>query len=204
MNAVSGGESYTFETVGATYRFVFPYRTEWLRVISNGVGVAVIVVLLFSQFGLTLVADAERMSLVVLLLAAVFAVALAVTASEILWQLAGREVVVISDDGVVIRHAILGLGPARKFPAEKIDRLYASADQSWLNTWGQRDYRWFNFRRGRVALDSGKTLWGSANTFRFGTRLDDGEAAQVVGVIVGRFPQYTSKPAPVPAPNGGA
>jgi hypothetical protein len=115
---------------------------------------------------------------------------------EMLWQLVGQEVVEISDDGLVIRHLILGLGPAKKFAPESISGLQVARPTDWATSqfFGSRDYRLFNFKRGWVALKSGKSMLGQPVTYRFGTSLDDVAAGQVVAQILGRFPQYRAKP----------
>jgi hypothetical protein len=108
---------------------------------------------------------------------------------ELLWQLIGREVVEIDDETLVIRHQILGLGPSKKFATGAISDLRVSPSAEWSGPQflGQRDYRFFNFKRGCVALNSGKSMLGRPVTYRFGTGLEAMEAGQVVAQIRGRF-----------------
>jgi hypothetical protein len=183
---------YSFETIGSTYRFVFPYRKEWFHIISYLVSVVVLLVVILPSSGLVLLSSGQTDLNLGFILFGVFLLVIGgLVLVELLWQLAGREVAEIGDDAVVLKHQILGLGPSKKFPAEKISGLAVSQDNRWASYWlSGRDYRFFNFKRGRVALNSGKSLLGQPVTYRFGTILTDDEAAQVVGLIVGRFPQY--------------
>jgi hypothetical protein len=197
MNVIDGAH-YAFETIGSTYRFVFPYRKEWWRILSYGVSAAVVMVVVLPVSASVLSGDwLGQMGFETLLLFGValfFGVGLALM--ELLWQVVGREVVEISDDALVIKHHILGLGPAKKFAPETVSRLQVSQQNEWTGSqfFGGRDYRYFNFKRGWVALNSGKSLLGKPVTYRFGTSLDEAEAGQVVAQILSRFPQYRAKP----------
>jgi hypothetical protein len=203
---VTSSVHYTFENIGATYRFIFPYRKEWLRIGSYALSVVILAVILLPAAGSLLFQDG--FSSEGMLFSVVFGgfclLFGGLVLMEALWQLMGREVVEVDDDAMVIRHQILGIGPSKRFPAEKVDGLSVSQDNRWASVWGGggRDYRFFNFKRGRVALNSGKSLLGSPNTYRFGTILDEGEAEQVVTMILNRFPQYKAKIAVGQAPKG--
>ena len=198
MNTIDGAH-YVLENVGNTYRFIMPYRKEWWRIISYAISAAVVLVVVL-PLSLTVFTDvgSGKIGLEVLVLfgfALVFGVGLALM--ELLWQLVGREVVEISDDALVIKHQILGLGPSKKFTPESISGLQVARQSDWATPqfFGTRDYRLFNFKRGWVALSSGKSLVGRPVTYRFGTNLEEIEAGQVVAQILGRFPQYRAKPA---------
>lgn len=199
MNLMDGAH-YTFENIGTAYRFNMPYRKEWWRIVSYGVS-AVVVAAIVLPFSLSALSEAGsgRIELPIWLLlglALIFGVGLGLL--EMLWQLAGQEVVEISDDALVIRHHIFGLGPAKRFAPESVSGLQVSPQKDWMEPqiFGRRDYRFFNFKRGCVALNSGKSLLGRPVTYRFGTGLDETEAGQVVAQILSRFPQYRAKPAP--------
>jgi hypothetical protein len=188
LNVTDGGHS-TFETIGSTYRFVFPYRKEWLYIVIYGAAAAL--VLFFLPEVLCFGSGPEQISLTDLAAGGFLVLALmGLMLLEIMWQLAGKEVAEISVDEVIIRHHIFGLGPSKRFPAAKVSGLFVSRINSWSGVWWVRDYRFFNFKRGRVALNSGKNLLGRPVTYRFGTSLNEGEATQVVTQILGRFPQY--------------
>ncbi len=192
---VTGGEHYTFETVGNTYRYICPYGKEWLLIVSYGVTAAAIIIFGFPLAGATLrTYGLRQINLVEIIIALVLALTLGSMALELLWQLLGKEVLEISDDGVVIAHQILGIGPSKHLAAGKIDSLFVpQLPIGWSALGMRRDYRFFNFNRGRVALNGGKTLLGQPVTYRFGTGLDEGEAAQVVAQILSRFPQYRAE-----------
>lgn len=197
MNALGGG-SYAFETIGSTYRLVFPYRKEWLRIVSSGLVLAVLPYLLFfGNLGPLFDTGFTPVNLTTLVIFGVLVVVAGLMVLELLWQLAGKEVVEVSDDAVVMAHQILGIGLSQKIPADKIGGIFVSQQNSWAGVGGmRRDYRFFNFSRGWVALTSGKSLLGRPVTYRFGTSLDAGEAGDVVTLILSRFPQYKMESRP--------
>ena len=192
MLNVTGGEHYTFETIGSTYRFVFPYRKEWLLIVSYGVGFVFVAIFFWpiagqAGFGNIL----GPMNWLEWAIGAFVLLMLGLMVIELLWQLMGKEVVEISDDAVVIAHRILGLGPSKRFAVDKVNGVFVSPRGSWAAMRGGRsDYRFFNFKRGHVGLNSGKNLLGQPVTYRFGSSLEEGEAGQIVAQILSRFPQY--------------
>jgi hypothetical protein len=123
---------------------------------------------------------------------------------ELFWQFAGKEVMEISQDGIVVRHQIFGLGILRRYRIDKLSSVFVTRYKV--------DYDWFDifiiyppfsicwFKYGKVAFNYGCCwLVGGPNTFRFGTGLGWKEATQIVSIIYNRFPQYQfkqSKPVP--------
>lgn len=92
-----------------------------------------------------------------------------------LWSLAGREIITIDGEGLTIRRAVFGIGPARRYVAGYVDRLRL-ADESGASSgpWG-----------GGLAFDYG------GDTIRFGAGLNPGEAREVLARIAARFPALT-------------
>jgi hypothetical protein len=195
MNVMDGGH-YTLETLGSTYRFVFPYRKEWFLILSYGVA-GVLAVAFFIPIGLNSPPGngLGQLGTLDVVLNGFFVVILGLMLVELLWQLAGKEVVEVSDEAVILRHQILGLGPSKRFSVDQVGGLFVSPPDTWATGRGaRRDYRFWNFKRGHVGLNSAKSPSSQPDTYRFGTGLDENEAGQVVAQILGRFPQYRPKP----------
>ncbi len=198
LTALPESQHYSVDEIGASLRLVFPYRGKrwhtaglifstplawvWFAIIA--------IVIVLGQPGnpdVSLQAFAVR-GLVFLLTSTVPLL----TTLDLLWHLVGKEIVEINDDGIVIRHHILGMGLAARFKAGDIQGLFVSRPKSnWLKGWlFSRQLWYFNFKRGKIAFNCGRTIWGGVKTFRFGTSLDEVEAAQIVSLIHKRFPQY--------------
>jgi hypothetical protein len=197
--ALPASPHYTVEELGISLKFIFPYRKEWLTIIGSTVSLLLfgvwlsIVIAVFAQQPVSPLETIGSVELVPCLAGLAFLTIPVMYVIELLWLLIGKEVIEISDDGIIVRHQILGLGIARKFRANKVNSLFVSrvkTDQ--LARWLFRSNRpgYFNFKQGKVAFNCGRTIWGGVKTFRFGTILDEEEAGQVVSVIHKRFPQY--------------
>ena len=114
---------------------------------------------------------------------------------ELLWQFIGKEVIILSSNGIVLQRQIFGIKLSRRFRAAKLNGLFLShlrdtniGVRILMRT---RPYGLINFRQGKIAFNYG-TLWplGGPNTLRFGTGITAEEAAQIVTLIHQRFPQY--------------
>ena len=120
---------------------------------------------------------------------------------EFLWQFAGKEVMEISQEGIILRHQIYaGIGISRRYRADKIEGVFVSRGRkksSWLVSLltsfftKRRAYSIYAFKRGKVAFNYGRH-WpgGGPKTFRFGIGMEEDDAAQIVSIIHNRFPQY--------------
>jgi len=188
----SGSGNYTFETVGATYRFVVPVRKDWLRIGISVLAVVFVVWIVWpSDWGLLAGDNVQAANLVLLVVIGVIIFGLVLQLLEIVWQLLGREVLEVSDDAVIVRHQVLAIGPSRKVPADKVTGLAVASTQGGRSGWNtRRDYQFLSFRYGRIVVSGGKGVLRQTATVRFGTGLDEGEAQQVVDLILNRFPQY--------------
>lgn len=92
-----------------------------------------------------------------------------------LWNIAGKETVVIDGEALTIYKTVLGLGPAKRYDAAYVDRLRASEDPA------DSQVPW----SGGLAFDYG------GNTVHFGAGLNSAEAREVLARIADRFPTLT-------------
>ncbi len=189
MNTLGG--KYEFETVGNTYRYVIPTQKQWLRIGMNALLLVVLAILLFpSDLSTILKQGVGQLDPRILLVDGIAVILLALMALDVLYQVAGKEVVEISDDAVVIRHHILGIGPSRRTRAEKVSGMVVSPDRYQPGFLLGSRYGFFDFGRGWVALGGGKERQGLTRPNRFGASLGEAEARQLLGQILSRFPQY--------------
>ncbi len=92
-----------------------------------------------------------------------------------LWNLAGKEVVVIDGESLTIQKTVLGIGPRKQYEAAYVDRLRVSED------YGGSQGPW----AGALTFDYG------GSTVRFGAGLTPVEARDVLARIADRFPSLT-------------
>lgn len=191
---------YTVEESGVSLRLMLPYRTQWFTTTMLALGfvflVAAFIPLAFNLFMGNMVwflGNTHQpiffLNIAILLLTALLWLV------EILWQLVGKEVVEVTDDHIIIQHQIFGLRIRNKYHADSINGVFISRQKEhWLTMlFSSRGFRFLNFGRGRVALNSGKTIFGEVKTYRFGSILDEEEAQQIVTMIHRRFPKYKYK-----------
>ena len=102
----------------------------------------------------------------------------------VLWQIAGREELVVSSDRLVQRIWLGGLNRAREFTSAAISHVRVSPqlDVMWTN-----QMRWvpplFGSGTGAIAFDYG------AKTYRVGAGLDEAEGRLVVDQLRSYFPR---------------
>jgi len=95
-----------------------------------------------------------------------------------LWNLAGKEVVVIDGESLTLWKAVFGVGPSRRYEAAYVDRLRASGGSDGSQgPWS-----------GGLAFDY------AGSTVRFGAGLTPDEARDLVALIGDRFPSLTRGP----------
>lgn len=92
-----------------------------------------------------------------------------------LWNLAGKETVLIDGEALTIYKTVLGLGPAKRYDAAYVDRLRVAEES------GDSQGPW----SGGLAFDYG------GKTVRFGAGLTPAEARDVLARIADRFPALT-------------
>lgn len=107
----------------------------------------------------------------------------------LLWQLLGRETILVSSSGVTTSRSILGLSLFHKKYASKYIkdlRVSASISSNYIYGWS-RSSRFYGLGGGLIAFDYG------AKTMTFGIGIDEAEAKQILLKIQQRYPQYRSK-----------
>ena len=188
---VLGGQ-YEFETIGNTYRYVLPSQKDWLQIGMNALFLVAFAALFLSGDLFTVLSHGfGQIDRRLLLVDGIIVVVLAVNVLDLLYQVMGKEIVEISDEAVVVRHQIFGIGPSRRTPAAKVSGLFVSQqkDQIGFRFGGSRN-GFFDFGGGRVALRGGKDWLGVTRSYRFGASLGETEARQLAAQILSRFPQY--------------
>ena len=181
---------YTVENLGSSLRFTLPYRESWTRSL-------VIILLLLSAPIVPFLFVFQPTDLTRLLPLPFFVFAMimwailaALMVVELLWFAFGLEVVEVDDNHIVIRHQIFGVGISRELHSENIDGVFVSRQSNnWL-TYSKRGFRFADFKKGLIAVNSGRTIIGEPRTFRFGSVLNEGEARQIVTMIHQRFLRY--------------
>ncbi|HWQ45800.1 MAG TPA: hypothetical protein VN376_02975 [Longilinea sp.] len=106
---------------------------------------------------------------------------------NVLWPLFGREITTISMEEIVIKKAILGVGPSKHYDGAWIDNLHSARTLP-------------PSQRGSIPLQKFK-LWTQANlvfdyngqTIPFGIGLEADHAKNIEAAIYSRFPQYKPK-----------
>ena len=109
---------------------------------------------------------------------------------ESLWLLCGVEIAEITENQITIKHQILGLGISKNFEAQGIEGVFVSNPRNIQVDDSAREFKFISFKRGIVAINYGKTLFGGPRTYRFGSMLDREDAKRIVERIHERFPQY--------------
>ncbi len=105
-----------------------------------------------------------------------------------LWTLVGKEITEINSDGIKIQRSIFGLGRKREYLAGYIKDIRIAPTAFDSNIFGRnRGNNIMRIPEGLLAFDYG------AQTFRFGSGVDEAEAKQIFEKIRARFPQYVSR-----------
>ena len=184
-------QNYTTEYVGSSLEFSSPYRKSWFMIFGLSVSlVGVCVFLLASILQVFLPEMMNGLFVFPFPFLAVFLPFGVIILIEFLWQLFGVEITEVTESQITLKHYIFGLGISKNLSAQKIDGVFVSNQSNdWL-TYMSRDLKFINFKKGAVAINYGKTLFGGTRTYRFGSILEREDAKQIVGLIHERFPQY--------------
>lgn len=99
----------------------------------------------------------------------------------LLWGIAGREVVVLTGQALVLRREIFGIGRSREFDLDHVrDLRFAPAV---YNPWdSSAAFQFWGIGGGSLAFDYG------ARTYRFGAGVDEAEAKFLAGALKQRCP----------------
>ena len=100
---------------------------------------------------------------------------------NILWQLAGWEIINFAVDFITIRRPIFGIGKSEEFILSHIEKLRIESDPSKRLASLGRSKR---FSRGTIAFEYG------GSPIRIGVGLPESDAAHLLDRIVRRFPNY--------------
>lgn len=114
--------------------------------------------------------------------------------AEVLWRLAGREIVEISAGTIRIRHRNLFIGWSKSFATSQIRCIFVSRLKITAQHPGGlaslKDRRFWSFRRGKLAFKYGSDYFGRGNFYRFAPALDADEAEKVLETICKKYPQF--------------
>jgi hypothetical protein len=94
------------------------------------------------------------------------------------WQVAGKEVVEVTIQSIIIRRVALMLGFPKEYSADHIRELRVSSSNMRWYVPGQHNVF------GTLAFDY------DARTRRFGSGVDEAEARQILAEIQQKYPQY--------------
>jgi hypothetical protein len=191
---------YRIEESGDALQLIMPYRTLWFQtmvlvILSGIIGCIILPLLPYSYIGGMAYTVNKEQTISLLFLPISILITLTIFSIEILWQLIGKEEIIITNENIYIRHKILGLCIANKYHADKISGVYVSSKtESWQTMDISRRFRFWNYKRGRISINCGLTPFGEVNTDRFGSILDEEESQYIVAIIQKRFPKYEYQP----------
>lgn len=102
-----------------------------------------------------------------------------------IWQLVGKEKIVVSHEAVSISKDILGFTLPKIYASDHLKDLRVSpfTPQPFVLSWYRSNNIW-GIGPGIVAFDYG------SRTVNFGSGLDEAEAKEIIKLITNRFPQY--------------
>jgi hypothetical protein len=104
----------------------------------------------------------------------------------LLWDLAGKQIIVISSSAITVSHNLFGLGGSSEYKSEHIRDLRVS---QWIKRYNNRLFLPFVYQFA-VFADTPLAFDYGAKTYRFGNNIDESEARQIIAIIHQRFPQY--------------
>jgi hypothetical protein len=183
---ITPSQNYTVENSEESINISVSFKKLWGDIISVGVEIFIFLALVvYAIFNISIPA------FFVPFLILFFALFL----FELLWLVYGVEILEVRNAHIVMKHQIFGFGLSKKFQSNKVNGIFVSQSKIddqflWQLTKG---FMPADFKKGMVAFNYGKTLFGSVKTFRFGTSLNEGEARQIVNLIYEKFPQYNYK-----------
>ena len=101
---------------------------------------------------------------------------------QVLWNMAGKELIVLGVQTLAIKRDVLGFGRAREFDLAEVRDLRVDSASSGLAklSWGSSG-QMPGASTGTIAFDYG------AKTFRFGSGLDESEARQLIARLGTRY-----------------
>lgn len=103
----------------------------------------------------------------------------------LLWQIAGKEIIEVSGQSIILTKTIFNLGFPKEYSAGYIKDLRISiviANDN--NQWGRNNGYNYYTGNSKLAFDYG------AKTIRFGNGIDEAEAKYILNIILQRYQQY--------------
>lgn len=100
---------------------------------------------------------------------------------QVLWNMVGKELIVLGVQTLAIKRDVLGFGRVREFDLTEVRDLRVDSTSSGLAklNWGSPGT--FGASTGTIAFDYG------AKTFHFGSGLDESEARQLIARLNARY-----------------
>jgi len=186
---ITSNQNYTVENSDAFIRFKVSFKKLWVDIISVGIEIFIFLALVvYATFTMSIPVYVIPFLILMFLLFLI----------ELLWLLYGVEMLEVNDIRIVMNHQIFGLGLSKKFHSNRVNGIFVS--HSKINdqlTWQlSNGFKPADFKKGMLAINYGKTLFGRIKTFRFGANLNEVEAQQIVNLILEKFPQYKYVSAP--------
>jgi hypothetical protein len=184
-------QNYTVETSDQSINFSVPFKRLRTSIFSVGIEIFVLFgISLYGFFNTSYPIPTYLLPFIILFLLLFFV--------ELFWLLNGMEFLDVSNNQIVMKHQIFGVGLSKKFVPNKIDGIFISRqkidDLMWVRE--NNGFRFSDFQKGKVAINYGKTLLGRIRTYRFGTNLNEVEAQEIVKLILEKYPQYSPKKKP--------
>jgi hypothetical protein len=205
------------QDLGSALRFVAPYRTQWVTTVWLSVEMLLILLFLaalawaewtlFRTMGLRalLFLPPSLLGFALLLFMGAY------RGVELLWQLAGREELVVDRDGLQLRHVVVVRVTERRYAMSAVAGVSVTTERephpivAWFAPGTPPSRRRYgpsafeSFTRGHVAVGiaaEAPPLLGArhapegVHTAHFGSSLEKAEAARIVATIRRRFPGY--------------
>lgn len=189
-------EKYSVLKNTDTLKIVLPYRTEWSKVILGlfgiGIGLFIFAPIVFSPL---LIAFKENrfenldpllsfFFLGILFILSIFLV-------EILWQSIGKEVIGISNEFVVIRHQIFGIGISKKLYQNKIVGIFIAETREHPPTFRRSEF--LSFYRGYLEIRY-KNIFNGISVYRLGSILEKEDTGEIITILENKFPKNKAAP----------
>ncbi|RPI34581.1 MAG: hypothetical protein EHM70_02385 [Chloroflexota bacterium] len=177
MTTLNLSDRYSLDYLGSTLKLSFPYSKSWLEIVSYPFEAAACVLICYVLIKDIIegkIIPGEQSVAIEFLIFGLFFVAAIACLIELLWQLAGREVVELNERGLALRHHIFGAGISNRLPPEQVCCFRVSEKRA---SWFQPKLRFFDFSLGAVEIGT------RGEEVRFGSILQTVEADQVARAL---------------------
>jgi hypothetical protein len=181
---------HKFEDLGDTLRFTIPNPKSWPLIIFCCIWLLPPLFLvgfgLFLLFfpGKNVLFTGTSADLSLLWLIPYFGIWVGVPLFALLWQLTGKEVIVVTRQSICLKWSIAGIGRSAEYPAGELQNLRVIANSSrppWLN---------FLSRQIRNLFIRKVTFNYKGKEKQFAGLIDEAEARQIIETVQRRFSAY--------------